>query len=76
MSTVKFINKIIQIYFSADTFQFKVYRCYPIFHWSWNFCEMFSLISFLKNFSRMKRRCREKLQLPVAIKRNFLSSYK
>jgi len=37
---------------------------------------MFSLISFLKNFSRMKRRWREKSQLPVAIKRSFLSSYK
>jgi len=34
---------------------------------------MFSLISFLKNFSRMKR---EELQLTVTIKRSFLSSYK
>jgi len=61
--------------FSAGTFQFKVYQFYPIFHWSWNFWEMFSLISFLKNFSRMKRLCREKLQLPVAIKRSFFSSH-
>jgi len=37
---------------------------------------MFSLISFLKNFSRMKRWWRKELQLPVTIKRNFLSSYK
>jgi len=25
------------------------------FHWSWNFWEIFSVISFLKNFTRMKR---------------------
>jgi len=25
-----------------------------IFHWSWNFWEIFSVNSFLKNFSRMK----------------------
>jgi len=37
---------------------------------------MLSLISFLKKFSRMKCRWREKSQLPVAIKRSFLSSYK
>jgi len=37
---------------------------------------MFSVTSFLKNFSRMKRRWREELQLLVAIKRSFLSSYK
>ena len=37
---------------------------------------MFSLISFLKHFSRMKRRWREELQLPVVIKRSFLSKYK
>jgi len=73
MSTAKFINEIIESCFSADTFQFKVYQCYPIIHWSWNFCEMFSLISFLKNFSRMKRQWREKLQLPVTIKRSLLS---
>ena len=36
---------------------------------------MFSLISFLKNFSRMKRWWREVWQLPVTIKRSFLSSY-
>jgi len=75
MSTAKFINEIIWIRVSAGTFQFKVYQFYPIFHRSWNFWEMFSLISFLKNFSRMKRRWREKLQLPVAIKRSFFSSY-
>jgi len=45
------------------------------FHWSWNFWEMFSLTSFLKNFSRTKRWWREELQLPVAvtIKRSFLN---
>jgi len=37
---------------------------------------MFSLISFLKNFSRMKHWWREELQLPVTIKRSFISSYK
>jgi len=37
---------------------------------------MFSLISFLKNFPRMKRWRRKELQLPVIIKRSFLSSYK
>ena len=31
----------------------------PLYHWSWNFWEMFSLISFLKNFSRMKCRWRK-----------------
>jgi len=41
-----------------------------------DFWELFSLISFLKNFSRMKRCWREELQLPVTIKRSFLSSYK
>ena len=37
---------------------------------------MFSLISFLKNFSRMKHWWREELQLPATIKRSFSSSYK
>jgi len=37
---------------------------------------MFSLISFLKNFSRMKHWWREELQLPATIKRSFLSSNK
>jgi len=37
MSTAKFINEMIWICFSASTFQFKVYQCYPIFHWLWNF---------------------------------------
>ena len=73
MSAVKFISEIC---FSPGTFQFKVYQCYPIFHWSWNFWEIFSLISFLKNFSRMKHWWREELQLPVTIKRSFISSYK
>ena len=36
---------------------------------------MFSLISFLKNFSRTKYWWREELQLPVTIKRSFVSSY-
>jgi len=36
---------------------------------------MFSLISFLKKFSRMKQWWREELQLPVTIKRSF-STYK
>jgi len=45
----------------------------PIFLWSWNFWEMPSLVSFLKNFSYMKRWWREKLQLPVTIKRSFSS---
>ena len=62
--------------FPDRTFQFKVDQCYPIFRCSWNFCEMFSLISFLKNFSRMKRWWRKELQLPATIKRSFLSSYK
>jgi len=74
MSSVKFINEIIQIYFSAHTFQRNVDQCYPIFHWSWNFWELFSLISFLKNFSRMK--WPEELQLPITINHSFLSSYK
>jgi len=73
MPTVKSTNKIIEICFSARTFQLKVDQCYPIFHWSWNFWELFSLISFLKNFSRMKRSWQEELQLPVTIKRSFLS---
>ena len=34
---------------------------------------MFSLISFLKNLSRMKRRWREDLQLPVTIKRSLVA---
>jgi len=51
MPTVKFINEIILIYFSARTFQLKVDQCWPIFHWSWNFCEMFSLITFFLIFS-------------------------
>jgi len=63
MSTVKFINEIISIYFWARTFQLKVDQCCQIFDWSWNFCEMFSLISFLKNFPRMKRWWRDELQL-------------
>jgi len=37
---------------------------------------MLSLISFLKNFSRIKHWWREELQLPVTIKRSILSSYK
>jgi len=37
---------------------------------------MLSLISFLKNFSRMKHWWREELQLPVTITRSFISSYK
>ena len=37
---------------------------------------MFSLISFLKNFSYMKHWWREELQLPVTIKGTFLSSCK
>ena len=41
---------------------------------SWNFWEIFSLISVLKNFSRMDRWWREELQLLVTIKRRF-SSY-
>jgi len=56
--------------------QVKVDQCFPTFHWSWIFWEMFSLLSFLKNFSRMKRWWREKLQLPLTTKRSFLSSYK
>jgi len=76
MSTVKFINEIISIYFSARTFRLWVDQCYLIFHWSWNFWEMFSLISFLKNFSRTKCWWREELQLPVTVKRSFSSSYK
>ena len=78
MSSVKFINEIIWIYFSPRTFQLKVNQCYPTFHWSWNVWEMFSLISFLKNFSRMKPWWREELQLPapVTIKRSFLGSCK
>jgi len=76
MSTVKFINEIILVCFLADTFKFKVDQCCPIFHWSWNFWEMFSLISFLKNFSPMNQWWREEWQLPVTIKRRFLGSYK
>ena len=52
------------------------HQCSQIFHWSWNFWERFSLISFLRNFSRIKRWWREELQLPVTTKRSFLSSYK
>jgi len=37
---------------------------------------MFSLILFLKYISRMKRRCRDELQLPVTIKHSFLSNYR
>ena len=37
---------------------------------------MFSLISFLKNISRMKHWWREELQLPATIKRSSLISYK
>ena len=37
---------------------------------------MFSLLSFLKNFSRMKHWWREDLQLPPTIKRSFSSSHK
>jgi len=33
-----------------STFQLKVNQCYQIFHWSWNFWEMLSLISFLKTY--------------------------
>ena len=47
--------------FQLVLFQLKVEHCYSIFHWSWNFWEMFTLISFLKN-SRMKRWWREELQ--------------
>jgi len=50
MSTIKFINEIIKIYFSASTFHLKVDQCYSIFNWSWNFWKMFSLISFWKVF--------------------------
>jgi len=73
MSAVKSINEIIWIYFAARTCQLKVDQCYPIFYWSWNFWELFSLISFLKNFSFMKRSWREELQLPLTIKHSFLS---
>jgi len=38
-----------------------------------DFWGLFSLISFLKNVSRMKRSWREELQLPVTTKRSFLS---
>jgi len=73
MLTVKFINDLIEIYFSACIFHFKVYQCYPIFRKFW---EMFPLISFFKNFSRTQHWSREKLQLPVTIKGSFLRSYK
>jgi len=71
MSTVKFINKIIEIYRSAGAFPPKVDQCYPIFHWSWNFWDKFSVISLLINLSRMKRWWQEALQLPVTIKCNY-----
>jgi len=54
MSTVKFINEIICIYFAVRTFQRKVDKSNSIFQWSWNFWEMFSLISFF-HFSILNR---------------------
>ena len=76
MSTVKFINEIIRICFSARTFQFKVYQYYPYLSLVMEFWEIFSLFSFLKNFFRMKHWWWEELQLPATIKRSFLSGYK
>ena len=76
MSTVKFIKEITSIYFfQLVPFELKVDQRYPIFHWSWKFWEILSVISFLKNFSRMKLWWWEDLQLPVATKSSFLSSY-
>ena len=64
--------------FSRRTFSLKLNQYYPIFHRLWSFWEMFSLISYLKFFSRMKRWWRKALHLPlpVTIKRNLLSRYK
>ena len=76
MSTVKFINEIINLFFHVVPFSLKVNQYYPMCHWLWNFWEMFSLISYLKCFSRMKRWWRKALQLPVTIKGNLLSRYK
>ena len=80
ISTVKFTNEIINLFFHVVSFSLKVglVQYYPIFHWLWNFWEMFSLISYLKYFSRMKRWWRKALQLPlpVTIKRNLSSRYK
>jgi len=77
MLTVKFINKIISIYFfSSYPFNLRIDQCYSIYHWSSNFWEMFSLILLLKNFSRMKRWWREELKLLVTIKRSFGRRYK
>jgi len=64
MSTVKFINEVIYIYFSARTFSIES-KALLLFYWSWNFWEIFSLISVLKNFSRMKHWWRKELQLLV-----------
>ena len=77
-STVKFINEIINLFFHVVPFSLKVNQYYPIFHCLWNFWEMFSLISYLKYFSRMKRWWRKALQLPppVTTKRNLISRYK
>ena len=61
--------------FQLVCFQLKVNQCYPIFQWSWNW-EMFSLISFSKNLSRVKRWWRDELQLLVTIKHSFSSSCK
>ena len=66
----------LNLFFQLVSFQLKVDQRYPIFHWSWNFWEMFSLISFVKNFFRMKRWWREELQLPATIRRSFVTSYK
>jgi len=50
MSTVKFINEIIYICFSAGTFQFIVYQCHKctgvqIFGEAKNFCPNLTLLS-------------------------------
>jgi len=42
-------------FFQLVPFQLKVDQRYPIFHWSCNFREIFSVVSLLNNFSRMKR---------------------
>jgi len=55
----------LNLLFQLVPFQMKADQRYPIFHWSWNFWEIFSVILFLKNFSRMKRWWWEELQLPV-----------
>ena len=50
LSTVNSSTKSSKTIFQLETFQLKVDQCYPIFHWSWNFLEMFSLISIFKTY--------------------------